>query len=131
MNGKKVVSILLFVVALAMIGSGVYLMNSKKYIFETAVKEVFENLTKSGEDIFLLDELGSSDKYRITTDTSLTMMGEEFASVNGDLYISNNNLYLNIDSSLAGEDFIGLEGLVDEERIYFKLKEIMENFYYD
>ena len=131
MNGKKVVSILLFIVSIAMIGSGVYLMNSKKYIFETAVKEVFENLTKSGEDIFLLDELGSSDKYRITTDTSLTMMGEEFASVNGDLYISNNNLYLNIDSSLAGEDFIGLEGLVDEERIYFKLKEIMENFYYD
>ena len=129
MNGKKVISILLFVVALAMIGSGIYLMNSKKYIFETAMKKVFSTITEVSNET-LLNEMLNSDKYKITTDTKMNLLGEPFISVSGDYHISNNDIYFNLDSKVAEEDFIGLEAFLDDDRMYYKIKEAMETFYY-
>lgn len=133
MNVKKIVSVLLFVISIAMIGSGVYLMNSSKYMFETAMNSIFKYLVTGYVDT-VNNSLVPSDlnKYKLTTQTGLKQGKEEIASLNGDVYINSidKKAYLNLDTKFAGEDFIGIEGLITDDKVYAKLKEVMEDFYY-
>lgn len=134
MNIKKVISILLFVVSFAMIGSGVYIMNSSKYMFETAISGVFDYLVDGYMEITdSLEEANKYEKYKMNTVNTVTLEGEEFASITGDMYINSNNsnFYLNLDSKIAGEDFLGMEALVANEKVYAKIKEAMDDFYYE
>lgn len=130
---KKVLSILLFVVAIAMIGSGVYIMNSNKYLFSTALDGVFNYLVdgynKMNEEA---NNSANTSKYKITTETSLKTSDDELATVNGELYVNaiDKQAYINLDSKFMKEDFVSLEGFFNSEKVYIKIKEIMENFYY-
>lgn len=127
---KKVVSVLLFVVAIAMIGSGVYIMNSSKYLFSTVLDGVFNYMTD--EYVEMSSKINRLDKYKITTNTSFSNNNEEIISITGDIYsnIIDKKSYINLDSKFKGKDFVGIEQLLDEEKIYIKLKEVMEDFYY-
>ena len=58
---KKILAIVLAVVAIAMIGFGIYTMNSSKYIFKTAVSGVFKYATNAYDDF---TEFTIPDTYR-------------------------------------------------------------------
>lgn len=130
---KKILSVVLFVVAIVMIGSGVYIMNSSKYLFSMALNGVFNYLTDGYTE--MSDKLKNSnetEKYKITTDTTVSNGNDEIISLNGDMYVNaqSQKMYVNLDSKLQKEDFVALEGLLDKEKFYIKIKEAMENFYY-
>ncbi len=128
---KKIVSIVLFIISVTMIGFGFYTLNSNKYIFETVLSKSLNYMVEVYySNSLILDDMANIDKYKITTDTNLESLGEESFSLNGDLYISNNKFYLDLDSNIIGKKFIGLESLVDSNRLYLKLKEAMDKFYY-
>lgn len=130
---KKVVSVLLFVVAIVMIGSGVYIMNSSKYLFSTALDGIFNYLTDGYTE--MSERIKNSDnvkKYKVSTDTVLSDSSNELVSLQGDMYLNafDKKMYINLNSKLKEEDFVSLEGLVDSEKFYVKIKEVMKNFYY-
>ena len=121
MKCKRIIAIVLAVVAVAMVGFGIYTMNSSKYIFKKALSGVFSYAIDSYDEMTdELDELDKYKKYKLNTSNSLIMQGEEIASISGDMYIDvdKNNLYANIDSKIMSESFIGLEMLVEEEKMY-------------
>ena len=133
MNLKKILGIILVVVAAVMVGFGIYVMNSSKYIFKTALSGVF-NYAVDGY-IELTEELKDTeefDKFKISTENSLKMAGIEFATINGEIYtdIEKNGFYINLDSALAGEKFLGGEVLLKDNVMYAKLKEAMDSFYF-
>ncbi|MBQ7136969.1 MAG: thioredoxin family protein [Bacilli bacterium] len=134
MKCKRIIAIVLAVVAVAMVGFGIYTMNSSKYIFKKALSGVFSYAIDSYDEMTdELDELDKYKKYKLNTSNSLIMQGEEIASISGDMYIDvdKNNLYANIDSKIMSESFIGLEMLVEEEKMYIKVKEVMDKFNYE
>jgi len=134
MKVKKIVAILLAVVAVVMVGTGIYFMNSSKYIFKTALSGVFDYAVDAYDKMTdSLDEFSEFKKYKLNTVNTLSMEGEEFASITGDIYVNldEDKAYANLDSKMAGEDFLGFEGLLAEEKVYVKIKEAMEDFYYD
>lgn len=128
---KKIISIVLFVISVAMIGFGFYTLNSNKYIFEMVLSKSLNYMVDGYySNSLILDDMANIDKYKIITDTNLQSNGETQFSIDGDLYISNNKFYLDLDSNIVGKKFIGLESLVDSNRVYLKLKEAMDKFYY-
>ena len=129
MNLKKIISIFLSIVAVTMIGFGVYIMNSSKYIFETALDNVFEFITNKYVDTEVLDY----EKFKLTTNNKVTMSSMELANIDGDIYVDipNFQFYVDLDSSILGEDYVALQGLLEDEKVFVKIKEIMTNFYYD
>ena len=129
MNIKKIISIFLGLVAIVMIGFGVYIMNSSKYIFETALDNVFSFLT----DKYVETEVLNYDKFKLTTNNKVTMSSMELANMDGDIYadIPNLSFYVDFDSSIMNEDYIALQGLLKDEKVYFKVKEVLDKFYYE
>lgn len=133
MSGKKIISILLFVISFAMIGSGVYLMSSNKYMFETSLGKVLSYVNKVNEtDNTFIEGLDSSDKYKITTNNDLVYMDNKL-NLSGDLYFdSTNQYYVDLDAKVNGETdkTIGLVGLLEDKKVFFKIKDVMKEFYY-
>ena len=132
---KKIVSIILFVIAVIMIGFGFYTLNSNKYIFKTVLSKSLDYMVESYYSSGLvLDDMKDINKYKTTTDTKLNVYSEgvnlEVVSLIGDMYINNNKFYLDLDSNFIGKKFIGIESLIDSSRVYLKLKEAMDKFYY-
>ncbi len=130
MNIKKIISILLFCVSIGMIGTGVYLMNSNKYVYTTVITNSFNSFMKSDSPA-LLTEMGKSSQYQITTNTSLMLDDVNMMSLDGNIYIDNNAWYLNLMSKIVEEDFIDIEALMKDNKIYYKIKEAMDEFYYE
>lgn len=128
---KKIVSIILFIISVVMIGFGFYILNSNKYIFETVLSKSFDYMIDSYySNSLILDDMANIDKYKITTNTSFKFDGTETSSIYGDLYISNNKFYLDLDSNIIGKKFIGFESLFDNNKLYLKLKQAMDKFYF-
>ena len=130
---KKIVSICLLIASIAMIGTGVYLMNSNKYMFETSLGRVLSYVNKINEgDKTFIEGLDGSDKYKITTNSTLTYIDNKMG-VSGDLYFnSSNQLYVDLDGKVEGEinENLGLIGLLDEKKVFLKIKDVMDEFYY-
>lgn len=131
MNVKKIISIILFIVSVGLIISGFYILNSNKYIFKTILSKTLdmavEEMYKSNE---IMDELSDSNKYKIITNTKLNLDNEEMFLLNGNINLSQNDLYFDLNSKIMGEDFIKVESLMNTEKIYFKLKDAIDKFYY-
>lgn len=127
---KKIISIVLFLIAVVMIVTGSYILNSSKYIFEIVLSKSLDAAVDSMyTDNFMIDDI-DFNKYKITTDNSLNALGMKVFSINGDIYGNKNKLYLNLKSKMAFQDFIKLETIVDNSKMYFKLKDAVDKFYY-
>lgn len=134
MNIKKIISILLLVVSVAMIGSGVYIMNSSKYMFEAALTGLFDYLADEYAELSNeVEGLSEYEKYKLNTENVVMMQGIELASITGEMYINSSakSFYLNLDSEISGDSFIGMEALLSDNKMYAKIKEAMDNFYYE
>lgn len=134
MNIKKIISIILGVVSIVMIGFGVYLMNSKEYIFRTAVSNVFESIKEKYDKLTDdLNDLENFNKIKYNTSTNLSLMNKNFASVEGDVFVdvTSQKGYLDVNTKVADEDFLAIEGLIQDKKVYVKIKEIMDKFYYE
>lgn len=134
MGIKKVISILLFILSIAMIGSGVYIMNSNKYMFESALDGVFDYLVDGYVEMSNASKnLADINKYKLTTSTSFKQNNNELASLNGDIYVNgiDKKAYIDLVSKVNGEDFVGLEVLLSNDKLYAKIKEVMNEFYYN
>jgi len=129
MNIKKIITIFLGLIAIVMIGFGVYVMNSSKYIFKTGLDRVFDFMLDKYSETEVLDY----DKFKLTTNNKVTMSAVEVASVDGEIYadIPNFNFYVDVDSNVMNQEFVSLQTLVKDEKVYLKIKEVMENFYYE
>lgn len=131
MNIKKIISIILFIVSVGLIISGFYILNSNKYVFKTVLSKslnmVVEEMYKSNA---IMDELSDSNKFKIMTNTKLNLANEEMFVLNGNINLSQNDLYFDLNSKIMGEDFIKVESLMNTEKIYFKLKDAIDKFYY-
>ena len=132
---KKILAIVLAVVAIAMIGFGIYTMNSSKYIFKTAVSGVFKYATNAYDDFTDdLDKLSENKKGKLSTNNSVSASDIEIAKVTGEYYYdftSGEKMYFNLDSStITEENFFGVESVIENETVYFKIKEAMDEFYY-
>lgn len=131
MNVKKIISIVLFFISVSLIAFGFYILNSNKYIFKTVLSKSLEmTVEKLYQNTDIIDELNGSDKFKITTNTKLNMDNESLLVLSGNINLSQNNLYLDLDSKMLGEDFIKIESLVNNENVYFKLKDAVDQFYY-
>lgn len=131
MNIKKIISIILFIVSVGLIISGFYILNSNKYVFKTVLSKSLEMaVEKMYQSNAIMDELGDSNKIKISTNTKLNINNEEMLDLNGNINLSQNNFYFDLNSKIIGEDFIKLESLINNEKIYFKLKEAVDKFYY-
>jgi len=133
MKLKRIIVIALIVIAVAMVGVGIYFMNSSKYIFKKALSGVFDYTVDSY--VKLTDKLDNSksfEKFKLTTNNSLKMYEMEFATVSGDVYIDSKDekFYANLDSTVMGEELLGAEALLSDNVMYAKLKEAMDIFYF-
>lgn len=133
MSGKKILAIVLAVVAVAMVGFGIYTMNSGAYIFKKAVSGVFDYVIDSYDEMTdELEEFNEFEKYKISTDNSLIMEDEEFVKLKGDMYFDTkaNKSYLDLESYLSGEEFVKFETLLTKDKVYIKFKEALDKFFY-
>ena len=132
MKVKKIISIVLFCVSIAMITGGVILMNSKQYIFSTAMAKTFGNIINSKEGFinnYLVKDLENINKYKITIDNKITYNNEELLNLTGDIYKDLNSYYFNVNSN-QNENSISLEALIKNSKLYYRVKDVMEEFYY-
>lgn len=132
---KKIIAIVLAVIAIAMIGFGIYTMNSSKYIFKTAVSGVFKYATDAYDDFTdSINKFSENKKGKLTTNNYVSTSGIEIAKVTGEYYYdftSGEKMYFNLDSStFTEENFFGIESVFENETSYFKIKEAMDEFYY-
>jgi len=133
MKAKKIIAIVLAVVAVAMVGFGIYTMNSSKYIFKKALAGVFDYAVDSYDEMTdEIEKMSKYEKYKISTDNVLTIDDEELVKIAGDMYVDSkaNKSYLNLDSFVMEEEFFGLEGLVTKDKVYIKFKEALDKFFY-
>lgn len=131
MNIKKIISIILFFVAVSLITFGFYILNSNKYIFKTILSKTLDmTVERLYQSNVIMDELNNSNKFKITTSTKLNMSSEEQLTLNGNINLSHNNFYLDLNSKIMGEDFIEIESLINNENIYIKFKDAIDKFYY-
>lgn len=130
---KKVISIFLIIVSIVMIGTGTYLMNSNKYMFETSLERVLSYINKINDGSkTLIEGLDSSSKYKITTDTTLTYSNNKIG-VSGNLYANNGNrYYMDLDAKIEenSNENIGFIGLIENKKLFFKIKDLMSEIYY-
>lgn len=131
MNIKKMLSIILFVISVGLIVTGFYILNSSKYIFKTVLSKsldtVIETIYKSN---VILDDFNNSDKFMINTDTKFKMMEQEMFILTGNISVDKDNFYTSLNSKIKGEEFIKVESLINQEKLYFKFKDAIDKFYY-
>lgn len=128
---KKLISIVLFVVAVIMLGFGFYILNSNKYTFEIVLSKSLDYLVDNCyNNTLTLEQLGDVDKYRITTNTSLKSSNVEVLSLAGDTYIDKDEYFIDLDANVQGQKFMGVGAYMSDDKIYLKLKEVMDKFYY-
>lgn len=152
MKNKKLIGIILGsvlgVMSLGLIIYGVFLLNSNKYIFSQALSKAFNNLTSSIDTIdnnFLIKELNKVDKYKVSTNMDINISGidsDDFDNADlsmieninnlklkGDIYKNKNAGYLDF-SVIAGEESLNLNALLQDDKFYFKVKDMMDEFNY-
>jgi len=131
MNIKKIISIILFFVAVSLISFGFYIFNSNRYMFKTILSKTLDmTVERMYQSNDIMDELSDSNKVKITTSTKLNMSSEEILVLNANINLSHNNSYLDLNSKIMGEDFIKIESLINNENIYIKFKDAIDSFYY-
>lgn len=131
---KKRVWIFLSIVliSLFLIGAGVYFyLNSSKVIFSKAMNKMFDNLV---EEKGLLDDL-DFDTLKVDTKTNLTLAsgGESYKlNLAGNVSYNekNNKLYMDMNTNLNNQKLVDFQGMLDNNKIYFKIKDLMTKFYY-
>lgn len=131
---KKIVAILLAVVAIAMIGSGIYMMNSGSYIFKTIVTEFFDYAVDSYVDLTeSVDKFEKYDKYKVSTSLDGKIIDLFDVSVNNEVYadIKEEKFYINVEakSDLTNEND-AYEAFYDNDNLYLRAKEVGDIFYY-
>ncbi len=152
MKNKKLIGIILGsvlgVMSLGLIIYGVFLLNSNKYIFSQALSKTFNNLTSSIDTFdnnFLIKELNKVDKYKVSTNMDINISGidsDDFDNADlsmieninnlklkGDIYKNKNAGYLDF-SVTAGEESLNLNALLQDDKFYFKVKDMMDEFNY-
>jgi len=133
MKLKHLIGIFLLVIALELICFGVYTLNSSKYIFKTSFSGVMNKTIDSYVEISnKFSHAAKYEKYKLSTLNTVREDEIEYVLLKGDIYADtvNQTMYLNLDSKLLQQDFLGIETGIYENKLYIKLKEAMDKFYY-
>lgn len=131
MNIKKIISIILFIIAAIMISFGFYSLNSSLNIFSKIVSKSLDYAVNTiYSDDFKINGVDSLENSKINTNTTMSSMNVELLGLTGDLYLNSKEIYADVDSKLLGEDLTSIFALINSEKIYFKLEDVINKLYY-
>lgn len=135
MNKKrKWIFLSIVLIALFIVGIGIYFyFNSSKSIFTKAIKKATDNLFESNEEGLLSDL--DYKTMQVNNSSELTFSdGQESYSfkMNGNFGYDKSSNKLNMDINMTGNNqkLLDLEGLLAENKVYFRIKDMMDKFYY-
>lgn len=133
---KKRIWIFISIVVLAafLLGAGFYLyLNSSKIIFIKSIEKAVDNLFQSEEKGLLANLDYDTLKVNNATKVALTSGADNFAfNMNGSVGYneSNKKVYMDLNTTANNQKLIDFEGMLEKNKFYFKIKDLMTKFYY-
>lgn len=134
---KRLIAILVLVIAVGFIGGGIYFLNYTPYVFRTALIHSKNQLMPKKElEQLYPKEINDINKARVNTTFMLTFndstMGNHNLSLNGDYYYDKDNQKAYGDYKLGYNNLVNMEVefLQKDSKLYYTLKNIFDNYYY-
>lgn len=132
-NKRKVILLPILLIALFLIGVGIYMyFNSSKMIFAKAIKKASDNLLEVSNNLVGEPEY---DTMKLSTNTNFSITDSQ-SQVSllfyGNLGYNNKNKKTNMNLSwnLNNQKLMDLEAILDKDKLHFKIKDMMKQFYY-
>lgn len=144
-NAKKtkkipiiICTVLLVLVIVVLFAVTLYIKNPKVILSQNITK-LYNNLIDSKESNNILKNILNSNTVMADSNIEITLEDDantfkDFNNIKFNTkYIEDKKAkegYLTLDSSIANNDFISLDALLSDNKIYIKLKDVMDNYYY-
>lgn len=122
------------VLAVFSVGVGFYLyLNSSKVIFTKSIEKAVDSLFDSEEKGLLADLDYDTLKVNTATKAAIASGDINYAfNMNGSVGYdeSNKKVYMDLNTTANNQKLIDFEGMLEKNKLYFRIKDLMTKFYY-
>lgn len=129
---RMLIFISIALIAVFSVGVGLYLyLSSSKVIFSKAMEKAIDSLF---EEKGLLDDL-EYDTLKVNTNTNLALASgatNYSLTMNGNVGYNEENqkIYMDLNTNLNNQNLVDFQGMLEKDKFYFKIKDLMTKFYY-
>lgn len=131
---RTLIFISIALIAVFSVGVGVYLyLSSSKVIFSKAMEKAIDSLFESEEKGLLADLDYHTLKANTNTNLSLVSGVTNYSlSMNGNVGYNEENqkIYMDLNTNLNNKKLVDFQAMLENDKLYFKIKDLMTKFYY-